>query len=201
MLATWLGELLGDRCLACGATGASLCGLCAASLRRSSQGALPPGIASVTAPWAYEGPARALILALKLRGLRMAARPLIEGMTDATRPLGVGGETLTWVPGRPKDIRARGFDHAELLGRGLARELGLRPQPLLRRRHPARDQASLSALDRAENVRGAFGAVPSPPCVVLVDDLMTTGATAAACAAALKAAGAERIQVVTACRA
>jgi predicted amidophosphoribosyltransferase len=122
-------------------------------------------------------------------------------MTGATRGLGVGGETVTWVPGRAKDIRARGFDHAELLGRGLARELGLRPQALLRRRHPARDQASLSALDRAENVRGAFGAVRSPPCVVLVDDLMTTGATAAACAAALNAAGAERIEVVTACRA
>jgi predicted amidophosphoribosyltransferase len=158
-------------------------------------------VASVTAPWAYEGPARALILVLKLRGLRMAARPLIDGMTEATRRFGVGGDTVTWVPGRAKDIRARGFDHAELLGRGLARELGLRPQALLRRRHAARDQASLSALDRAANVRGAFGAVRSPPRVVLVDDLMTTGATAAACAAALRAAGAARIELVTACRA
>jgi predicted amidophosphoribosyltransferase len=153
------------------------------------------------AAWAYEGPVRALILALKLRALRMAARPLVEGMTEMARGAGLQGAWVTWVPGRAAGIRERGFDHAEVLARGVAHGLGLRPCRLLGRRHPARDQASLSATDRVRNARGAFCARASPASVVLVDDLITTGATAAACAAALRAAGAARVELVVAGRA
>lgn len=192
---------MGERCLACGASGAPLCLSCRRSLLRTSQGALPSGVRTVAAAWAYEGPARALILTLKVRGLRRAAAPLIEGMVEAGRRVGLGGSVVTWVPGHRADIRTRGFDHAEVLARGLAREMGFPVQRLLRRRHAAQDQTSLSARERALNVRGAFVAAPSPPGLVLVDDLITTGATVTACAQALKEAGAREIEALVACRA
>jgi predicted amidophosphoribosyltransferase len=155
----------------------------------------------VSAAWAYEGAARALILALKLKGLRRAAGPLVEGMAEAAYGAGLQGTVVTWVPGHRPDIRARGFDHAEVLGRGLAGRVGLTPSPLLRRQIAARDQTTLSARDRALNVRGAFVSAPAPPVVVLVDDLITTGATGEACATALRAAGAKRVELVVAARA
>jgi predicted amidophosphoribosyltransferase len=201
MRSTMLRELIGERCLACGVPGAALCLSCRGSLHRCAEGPLPAGVASVSARWSYEGPARALVLALKLRGLRSAAIPLVEGMVEATRRDGLGAEVVTWVPGRRRDIAARGFDHAELLARGLARNLGLLPRPLLRRRHMGRDQTSLSASDRALNVRGAFSAVSAPSHVILVDDLITTGATAASCASVLGAAGSHSVAVVVPCRA
>jgi predicted amidophosphoribosyltransferase len=201
MRATMLRELIGERCLACGVAGAALCLSCRASLHRCAEGPLPAGVSSVSAQWCYEGPARALVLALKLRGLRSAAIPLVEGMVDATRRDGLGGAVVTWVPGRRRDIAARGFDHAELLARGLARELGLRPRPLLRRRQTGQDQTSLSASDRALNVRGVFVADLAPPQVILVDDLITTGATASSSAKSLRAAGSDRVAVVVPCRA
>jgi predicted amidophosphoribosyltransferase len=178
-----------------------LCASCRRSLRGPCEGPLPRGVAAVRVPWAYEGPARSLILSLKMRGLRAAAGPLIQAMVEASRLRGLSGSYVTWVPGHRADFRTRGFDHAEVLARGLARDLGLRPLRLLERRHPAKDQTALSAHDRALNVTGAFTATSSTPTVVLVDDLITTGATASACAQALRASGADRVEVVVPCRA
>jgi predicted amidophosphoribosyltransferase len=163
---------------------------------------LPKGVRAVAAPWAYEGPARALILTLKVRGLQAAAAPVLEGMIAASRRVGFTGSAVTWVPGHRADIRRRGFDHAEILARGVARQLGLRALPLLQRRRETVDQTSLSARGRALNVRGAFEAARRPSeVVILVDDLITTGATAGACAQVLRAAGARAVEVLVACRA
>jgi predicted amidophosphoribosyltransferase len=187
--------------VACGVAGRTLCLSCLGSLREPCEGSLPEGVAAIRAPWAYEGPIRSLILSLKVRGLRTAAIPLVEGMTEASRRQGLQGSVVTWVPGHRADIRRRGFDHAEVLGRGLAREIGLGSRGLLRRRHSTEDQTALSARARAANVRGAFCADSCPASVVLVDDLITTGATASACAYALLAAGAEHVELVVASRA
>jgi predicted amidophosphoribosyltransferase len=108
---------------------------------------------------------------------------------------------LTWVPGRRRDIRRRGFDHARELALRLAKELGLEALPLLGRRLDRPDQAGLSAEDRRSNLLGSFLSRPSPARVALVDDLITTGATATACALALKGAGAARIELLAACSA
>jgi predicted amidophosphoribosyltransferase len=159
------------------------------------------GVERVLAPWAYEGPARALVLALKLDGSRSAAAPLAAAMVAEALAGGVLGALVAWVPGRARDRRRRGFDHAEVLARRVARALGLGARPLLGLVREPSDQASLSAAARRRNLVGVFTAVPCRVPVLLVDDVVTTGATAAACARALRSAGCPLVEVLAACRA
>jgi predicted amidophosphoribosyltransferase len=98
-------------------------------------------------------------------------------------------------------MRRRGFDHAELLAAELSAGLGLPCRRLLDRRGIPLDQAALSASERRANLAGAFQADLSPREVVLVDDVVTTGATAEACARALRAAGARTVHLLVACSA
>ena len=113
--------------------------------------------------------------------------------------VGTSAETVTWVPGRRRDTRTRGYNHAELLGRAVAEVLGLNARALLRRRGFRPDQAGLSGADRRRNMEDAFGAHPSVGAILLIDDLVTTGATARACTIALRRAGAERVEVAAVC--
>lgn len=194
--------LLGPpRCEGCGVRGGALCGDCRDRLSRPVETCALPGVDRVLARWAYEGAARNLILALKLRAVRAAAAPLVAAMRDEVLSSGLLGDVVTWVPARRRDALRRGFDHAEVLGRGLARALGLEPAPLLRRTGTPADQAGLGAAARRLNLVGAFLARDCPGEVVLVDDLVTTGATAAACARALRDAGAGTVEVLVPCRA
>jgi predicted amidophosphoribosyltransferase len=152
------------------------------------------------AAWEHVGVARNLVLDLKLGGARWAAEPLAAAMYSAAARSGLRGRVITWVPGRRSDAVQRGYDHAELLAVEVGRLLGLRPVRLLRRVRPVSDQASLTARDRFANLAGAFAARPCPRAVVLVDDVVTTGATVAACGVALRAAGATWVEVLAACR-
>jgi predicted amidophosphoribosyltransferase len=200
-LASALVELMGaPSCAGCSSRGSWLCRRCETRLPRPVATAPPAGVAAAVAAFEYSGAARALVLALKLRSRRGAAEPLADAMCAAVRRRGLRGSTLTWVPGRPADVRVRGFDHAEVLGVRVAGLLGLPVAGLLTRVRPAADQSGLGADARRANLRGAFGAGPSPPSIVLVDDLITTGATATECARALRGAGAEAVELLTACR-
>lgn len=116
------------------------------------------------------------------------------------------------VPLHEARQRERGFNQAELLARGLIRAIrhsGMASPPLLelhalRRTQPTLPQSGLGQHARRENVRGVFSADAArvrERTVFLVDDVMTTGATASACARVLKAAGAECVVVVTLARA
>jgi competence protein ComFC len=128
-------------------------------------------------------------------------------LIDAAAPLlaGAGWDVLVPVPLHPVKHREREFNQAERLARRLARVLELPVRTdLLRRAHPTRSQTRLSRSERAENVGQAFG-----PCrgkemrgerVVLVDDVLTTGATASACAEVLLGMGAEEVAVWTVAR-
>jgi predicted amidophosphoribosyltransferase len=197
-----LEVLLGpQRCAGCGAPPALLCPGCAGRLARPQTCGAIPHVARTVAPWAYEGAARSLVLALKVRGQRSAARPLSGGMARAVAVAGLEAGVATWVPGRRADVRRRGFDHAEVLARGVAREFGLPVRPLVERAREPPDQAGLPAAARRKNLVGVFRARPWHQVVVLVDDVVTTGATAGACAAALRAGGAPAVEVLAACRA
>jgi ComF family protein len=149
----------------------------------------------------YEGPAREALKAFKLGGERRLARILARWMVPAAISLGTA-HAVTWVPSTRRSDAARGFTPSEELARPLARALGIPEQRLLAKTRETKDQAGLSGRDRRENQRNAYAqAARIPDRVLLVDDIMTTGATADACASTLKAAGARRVCVVTFARA
>ena len=197
LVAGGLGAL---SCRGCGRPQTLLCSRCSALVVAAAPEHPPPAVDRVIAPWAYVGAARALILDLKLRGQRLCALPLARGIYYAALADACRGSILTWVPGRRVDIRRRGFDHAELIAREVARLLGTRSIQLLHRSGKTLDQTSLGASARRENLRGAFVGETVRGEVLLVDDLVTTGATAASCARALGSRGATRIEVLAACR-
>jgi ComF family protein len=115
-----------------------------------------------------------------------------------------GVECTVPVPLHRGRLRARGFNQAELLAAGL----GLPVAAVLRRTRPTRSQTELPSSQRHRNVRGAFALIQGPEagrlvlnrCVLVVDDVSTTGATIDACARVLKLAGAREVRALTAAR-
>lgn len=163
-----------------------------------------PGFAWARAAAPYEGVVREALHAFKFGGRRAMARPLgdlvVETLGDAM-PANV--EALVPVPLAPSRERDRGFNQAALLAERLGRRLAVPVETgWLRRTRATAPQTELSASARRANVRGAFSASPAVAgrAVAVVDDVLTTGATAAECARALRAAGARRVGVITVAR-
>jgi ComF family protein len=157
----------------------------------------------------FAGPLRAAIHALKYENVRDLARPLGARMAahwpDAWRAGNVAAPDLILpVPLHSSRIRERGYNQSALLARVLGPGVGLSVnEKALVRARATRPQVGLDAVQRKENVAGAFacrGDV-SGRYIVLVDDVCTTGATLEACAAALKAAGAAAVWGYTLSRA
>jgi predicted amidophosphoribosyltransferase len=160
----------------------------------------PVSIDSARAPFLYAGPARAAILRLKFSGWRAVADALAAAMLAVARPSSV--DAVTWVPLARRRMAERGYDQSRALAAAIARGLGVPMLPLLRRSVATAPQARRPAATRRDAMRGAFVATGRAPfSVALVDDVLTTGATASACADALRGSGARRIHLVTAARA
>jgi predicted amidophosphoribosyltransferase len=104
------------------------------------------------------------------------------------------------VPASPLRIRRRGFDPAELIAAALARELGLVLAPCLRRRHGPR-QGGRPRAARLEAPPRVRAMAPVPRRALIVDDVLTTGATVGACAAALRSAGCAEVEAAVFARA
>jgi predicted amidophosphoribosyltransferase len=200
MASMLIGAVGAPPCAGCGAPSGPLCPRCRRRLRLPFGAGPVAGCDRVLAAWEYDGPARDLLLSLKLRGRRPSAGPAVDAMAATALREGLLGSVLTWVPARATDARLRGYDHAEVLARGVGSRLGLPVRALLARIRDDPDQTALSAAQRRRNLRGAFAARSWPTRVVVVDDLVTTGATASACAAALRKAGATGVEVLAACR-
>ncbi len=145
---------------------------------------------------------------MKFGGARLIAEALAGPMAVLLEPslrapprLERSGPVITWVPLAPRRRRSRGYDQGELLARHVARCLGLPVGALLRRTRETAPQARRDRAARRTAMLGAFAAVEAPPAhVVLIDDVLTTGATAAGCAHALVGAGAQEVGVLTAAR-
>jgi len=158
----------------------------------------PRPIDTTRAPFLYEGPLARAIRGLKFSGWRSLVSHLGGAMAAvADSPARV----VTWVPLSAVRRCERGFDQAELLARALASRTGRRPRRLLERVEDIPARARLPGRERREIPEGAFAAAGAvPPTVLLVDDVLTTGATAAACARALRRGGARRVDVLVAAR-
>jgi ComF family protein len=190
-LNTWLPR----RCPGCHAqlgSGAGLCPACQALLRPRVERHSPlrerptPHLLTLGD---YRGPLRRAISELKFRGSRELAELCADewaAQLPAAWQVGVvSGASLH--PGR---ARQRGFDQTELLACALAARLGVPAPTLLRRTRPTQQQARLSGSQRAANLGGAFEAALHVDCpILLVDDVLTTGATLRAATQALTAAG------------
>jgi predicted amidophosphoribosyltransferase len=196
-------------CAGCGVPGRALCDRCALLLARPRPAAprrFPWGFPPTTAAGAYAGPVRPAVLAFKERGrselavplgaaLALAVAALVTAVPGPVRPV-----ALVPIPSSREALRSRGRDHVgELTARAVI-ELRAAGVPasesrLLRRRGRARDSAGLSTAQRRANLAGTFErsagrpAIPAGALVVLVDDVVTTGATPTEATSVLGAVG------------
>jgi len=168
-----------------------LCGICRHGLR---------GFDAAYCFGAYEGKLRELIHLYKYAGVRTLAGPLGDFMATAL-PLDERFDAIAPIPLHWLRQWQRGFNQSELLARTLSLRTAIPVIQALRRVHSTATQAGLSNTARRSNVSAAFrcrrpGDVAGKR-ILLIDDVMTTGSTASACAAALKRAGAARVALLT----
>jgi ComF family protein len=221
-LVTRLGQMLLDllfppRCVGCRRAGAWLCADCLAQVGRPEgplcvrcgrpfrgSGPCPDcrgqnrALEQVRAPFFFEGSVQKAVHELKYRGRRVLAPPLAEELAACLQRLDWPAAAIVPVPLHHQRERIRGYNQSALLARSLAVQSG---RPLLEgslvRWRDTRPQVGLDGPARQENVRGAFrweSREPPPEHILLLDDVYTTGATMAACAEALRQAGAAEVR-------
>lgn len=158
------------------------------------------GFLAVAACFPYEKGFRRTLHRLKFQEERALARPLGTLMAEAASSLGEELDGVTWVPMSPQKLRRRGYNQSELLAKAVAKELGLPAWDLLEQVRETDTQHNLTRAQRADNVRGAYRAKGAAlgKRVLLVDDIVTTGATLRACAQGLYGAGAQKVCAVCA---
>jgi ComF family protein len=206
-------------CSGCGREGAPLCDACLPALdaRLMLPGGTPIGLpAEIPAPllqleWCapFAGAVRAALHDLKYAGERRLAEPLGAAVARRWNRAGSGADLVVPVPVHSGRERTRGYDQAALIAAVVAARLGLPLAHPLERGRATVAQFELGRGERAANVAGAFRLRGSDPraaqtvvgrWVLLVDDVVTTGATLAACATALERAGVPAISAIAVAR-
>lgn len=147
----------------------------------------------------YAGQAGVLVRALKYRGMASLAGPMGDEIYAALTQYKIAPpERVTFVPMHRARRMKKMFDQSELIARAVCANLNVRPEKLLKRTRHCRQQSGFASFAaRVQNVEDAFGATQrlDGARILLVDDVYTTGATARACAKALKEAGAREVIV------
>jgi ComF family protein len=180
-------------CARCGAPGAWPVSRCAECAGRRL------GFRSARAAIVYDERARRFVREWKERGRRDLATVAAD-IVSAVVPRPEAASLVAVPADRERGLR-RGHSTAAGLARALARRWELPLADALRRTRPGERQRGLSLAERRRNVAGAYASTRATRAVCLVDDVYTTGATAAACAASLRRAGAEQVEVVAFARA
>jgi ComF family protein len=228
MFARLVDVLFPRRCVGCGAPSWPFCPDCKAEIvelvppaclrcgrpvevaTAECADCLPAVIGWSRAAFLYEGPVRRALMGLKFSGLSDVAEAFAPFMAEALArappsgsAIGEGGSAvLTWVPLGPQRRRRRGYDQAEVLARAVGALSGWPVRRLLRRVIETAPQARRAGPERRLALLGAFA--PAGPVassrVVLVDDVLTSGATAAECASVLRGAGAVDVGLIAAAR-
>ncbi|HWS50470.1 MAG TPA: phosphoribosyltransferase family protein [Microbacterium sp.] len=188
--------LLAACCAGCDAPGELLCDACVAQLRPSPRVVTTPRGLQVTAALGYEGVAARCIRRLKGEGETLLARPLASALRATLAEAAAAGTAMVPIPTSRAAFRRRGYRVPELL----VRRAGGTPVRLLAPARRTADQRGLSTEERAENVRGSMrmrgGIRPRTIEVVLIDDVVTTGATFDEAARVLAAAGVEVLAAI-----
>ena len=192
------------KCVLCGAVldrgETDLCRPCRTDAPECPQSKQKPQfLDSWTSVWYYEGNVRNSLLRYKFRGRREYA-PAYGRLLAAKllREHPEGFDVLTWVPTGAIRKFFRGYDQVELLANAVGQELGMEPRRLLKKIRNNPPQSGLSDYSRRRaNVLGAYRCVDEPETrgkkILLLDDILTTGATAGECGRVLLTAGAEEV--------
>jgi len=207
------------RCVGCGDFGSFLCEVCINDMARATPprcsicwmpakaevcercrwGA--PSFAAARSAFVYESTARKAVLALKFRGVSALAGEMAAEMSRSLAEWNPPVDVIVPVPLGGQRGRLRGYNEAELLAKEIARAAGLPmvTKTLVRPRATAAQTRQRDEEARRENVAGAFGLGPKPVSggVLLVDDVLTTGATLDACATVLLEGGATSVNALT----
>jgi ComF family protein len=211
-----LDAALPANCVGCGAEGPPICARCLPALdaRLTSPAGTAIGLpGDVPEPllqleWcaSFRGVVRDALHAIKYQGEQRLAEPLGRAVARRWAAAGVGSELVMNVPVHRDRERQRGYDQAGLIAGQAADHLELPFVPALSRVRSTIAQFDLDRRDRAKNVRDAFAVDPRATegvrgrWILLIDDVVTTGATLAACATALEAAGALGVSAITVAR-
>lgn len=214
LVAAFLDLLFPPRCVFCRALlpsqGNGVCGACQSELpwlvgsAAEQKGEFYHGCVS---PLRYQGKVRASIQRYKFKGMRGYAGPYGKLLAQCIRDRLAGEfDQISWTPLSWKRKRERGYDQAYLLARVVAEELGCPIVATLRKQRHTHAQSGLQgAAERRANVLGAYvilkQAQIADQCILLIDDVITSGSTLSECARILRTAGAKRVVCATLARA
>jgi len=148
----------------------------------------------------YGGPVKGLVHSLKFRGVRILSGMMAKDMAELLRiRFDCGYDWIVPIPLHPARLYDRGYNQAQLLAEHISAECGIAMRTdIVRRVRKTKQQSKLSKEKRAGNLKGAFAVNVDVrgKSILLIDDVITTGSTACACAEALKAAGAKEVRAL-----
>lgn len=199
-----LDLLYPPRCLLCDGLDDPFCLACQGEIEPLEPGApIPRGVADVRSVGYHSGPLQSAVLHLKFRRKVALARPLGELLARELKPALPAWRPDAIVPVPIHTFRQweRGYNQAELIARVVGRECGVPVAEALRRTRATPPQVGRTRAQRAVNLRGVFAVARAKQVhgarLVLLDDVRTTGATLAECAATLREAGAAEVYALT----